>query len=82
VNIRKEPGHQSGGDQQSQGNETLMHQECIRFSAYIADDVPQVTKEQKAFTLCCEPATSVRARKDSRAATQQGRARTQNKVPV
>src|SRR5256885_4056640 len=52
---------------------TLMHQECIRFSAYIADDVPQVTKEQKAFTLCCEPATSVRARKDSRAATQQDR---------
>jgi hypothetical protein len=40
VYVREEAGHQSGGDQQRQGNETLMHQENIRFSARIADGLP------------------------------------------
>src|SRR5258708_2721327 len=68
VNIRKEARHQSGGDQQRQGYETLMHQEYIRFSVRIADDLTQVTKALKPLVLCSVPATLARAYEDSRAA--------------
>ena len=71
MNIRKEARHQSGGYQQRQGNETLMHQEYIRFFARaIADDGTQVTKVQNPLVFCYVPTTLARARGDSRAATQ------------
>src|SRR3981081_4563499 len=82
VDIREEARHQSGGDQQRQRNETLMHQEHIRFSARIPDDIPQVTKAQKSLVLCCVRATPLAAREDSHAATQEGRACKQNNVLV
>ena len=81
MNIRKEARHQSGGDQQRQGNKTLMHQEYIRFFARtIADDATQGTKGIKPLVFCYVPVTLARAHEDSRAATQQGRARAQDKV--
>ena len=56
MNIRKEARHQSGGNQQRQGYETLMHQEYIRFSArIIADDVTQVPKAQKPSCSTVQP---------------------------
>jgi hypothetical protein len=60
-----------------------MHQEHIRFSARTADDIPQVTKAQESLVLCWVRTLLLLAPEDSRAATQEGRARsTQNKVLV
>ena len=59
-----------------------MHQEHIRFSARIADDIRQITKAQKSLVFRRTTATPPLAREDSRAATHEGRACTQNKVLV
>src|SRR5712691_3140793 len=59
-----------------------MHQEHIRFSARTADDIPQVTKTQESLVLRCVRTIPILAREDNRAATQEGRACTQNKVLV
>jgi hypothetical protein len=82
VDVREEARHQSGSDQQRQRDKTLMHQERIRFSARTADDIPQVTKAQESLVLCCVLTIPLLAREDSRAATHEGRACTQNKVLV
>src|SRR5216684_9181731 len=59
-----------------------MHQERNRFSARISNGIPRVTKAQKSLVFRRVTATPLRAREDNRAATQEGRARTQNKVLV
>jgi hypothetical protein len=59
-----------------------MHQEHIRFSARTADDIPQVTKAQESLVLRWVRTIPLLALEDSRAATQEGRACTQNKVLV
>ncbi len=59
-----------------------MHQEHIRFSARNAGSILQVTEAQNSLVLRCVPATTPPAREDSRAATQEGRARPQDKVLV
>src|SRR6266481_3066883 len=82
VDVREEARHQSGSDQQRQRDKTLMHQEHIRFSARTADDIPQVTKAQESLVLRWVRPIPLPAREDSRAATQEGRACTQNKVLV
>ena len=82
VNVGKEARHQSGGDEQRQGNETLMHQEYIRFYVHITDDFTQVTKAQKPIVPCSVPATLARAREDRRRATEQGRARAPSKYSI
>ena len=82
VDIREETRHQSGSDQQGQRDETLMHQENIRFSARTAGGIVQVTKAEESLALWSVRASLPSAREDSRAATQKGRARTQNKVLV
>src|SRR6267143_9138 len=59
-----------------------MHQEHIRFSARTADDIPQVTKAQESLVLRCARTIPLLAPEDSRGATHEGRACTQNKVLV
>jgi hypothetical protein len=59
-----------------------MHQENIRFSARTAGGIVQVTKAEESLALWSVRASLPSAREDSRAATQKGRARTQNKVLV
>src|SRR6202140_705283 len=82
VDVREEARHQSGSDQQRQRDKTLMHQEHIRFSARTAVDIPQVTKAQESLVLCCVRTIPLRAREDSRAATQERGACTQSEVLV
>jgi hypothetical protein len=59
-----------------------MHQEHIRFSARTADDIPQATKAQESLVLGGVHTIPLLAREDSRAATHEERARTQDKVLV
>src|SRR5882762_5725846 len=81
VDVRKKARHQRGGDQQRQRNETLMHQEHIRFSAVSRMILSKARKRERPLRFRAR-ATLECAREDSRAATPEGRARTQNKVPV
>ncbi len=51
VHIRKEAGHQNGGNQQGQRNKTLVDQDHNRFSARVADGALPLAKTQTSFVL-------------------------------
>ena len=81
--VREEARHQTGSDQQRQRNKILMYQAHIRFPARIADGASLLAKTfLLILVLRGVSATPLPAPKDSRAATQEGGARTQNKVLV
>ena len=57
-----------------------MHQGHIRFSARIADGIPEATKAQKSVALRGARTIPLPAREDNRAETQEAGAGTQTKV--